>query len=341
MTVQQAAPAALRPPLPKQLQVEVTGACNLRCRMCLVRYRPPLNRVTDSMCLHTFQRLVDAVPGLTEVTLQGLGEPLMAPDLLAMVAYAAGRGISVGFNTNATLLTRRKAEQLLDAGLAWLHISVDGASAETYEAIRDQASFDRVVRHVTGLVELMRQRGVERPELEVVFVAQRSNVAELPDLVRLVAAWGIGRMWVQNISHDFSDTDPAGSYREIRDYARAEALWGEAASAASETFDRARELGERLGVDLRLPKVEAPAGARRAGEPGCDWPWRSAYVTHDGQVQPCCMIMGSDRGVLGDVRTEDFGSVWHGEGYARFRHQLLGDEPPEVCRGCSAYRGVF
>lgn len=27
------------PPLPRELQIEVTGACNLACRMCLVRYR--------------------------------------------------------------------------------------------------------------------------------------------------------------------------------------------------------------------------------------------------------------------------------------------------------------
>lgn len=32
------APAALDPPLPRELQVEVTGAGNLRCRTCLVRY---------------------------------------------------------------------------------------------------------------------------------------------------------------------------------------------------------------------------------------------------------------------------------------------------------------
>ncbi len=77
------------------------------------------------------------------------------------------------------------------------------------------------------------------------------------------------------------------------------------------------------------------------GEPGCDWPWRSAYVTHRGEVQPCCMIMGADRATLGDVGREAFADVWSGEPYARFREALLTDEPPAVCRGCSAYRRVF
>ena len=115
------------PPLPRELQVEVTGACNLRCHMCLVRYRPPLNRLTASMSFTTFRKLVDGLPDLETVTLQGLGQPLLAPDLFAMIAYATTRGIRVGFNTNGTVLTRDKAECLVESGLTWLHVSVDGA----------------------------------------------------------------------------------------------------------------------------------------------------------------------------------------------------------------------
>jgi radical SAM protein with 4Fe4S-binding SPASM domain len=94
-------------------------------------------------------------------------------------------------------------------------------------------------------------------------------------------------------------------------------------------------------VSLRLPEVEARAAARAPGQPGCDWPWRSAYVTHDAAVQPCCMIMGSDRGVLGNLEQDGFAAIWHGDAYRAFRDRLVGEEPPDVCRGCSMYRGVF
>jgi len=53
------------------------------------------------------------------------------------------------------------------------------------------------------------------------------------------------------------------------------------------------------------------------------------------------MIMGSDRALLGDLRTDDFPTIWTGERYREFRTALLGDHPPEVCRGCSLYRGTF
>lgn len=51
----------LAPPMPEHLQLEITSACNLRCTMCLVRYRPPVNRLAGAMSLDLFRRrLLDA-----------------------------------------------------------------------------------------------------------------------------------------------------------------------------------------------------------------------------------------------------------------------------------------
>jgi radical SAM protein with 4Fe4S-binding SPASM domain len=328
--------------LPRELQVEVTAACNLRCRMCLVRYRPPVDRHVASLSLDTFRRLVDAVPGVEKITLQGLGEPLMAPELFGMIEHATARGIRVGFNTNGTLLTAAAAERLVRAGLDWLHVSLDGARKVTYESIRDGADFDKVARNVRGLVEIRRRLGAGRPRLSLVFVAMRHNLRELPDVVRLAAAWGVPDVRVQNLSHSFSDTDPAGAYREIRDFAAAEAVWGDPAAPGA-VFVEARRAADALGIALRLPALqEAPPAARAPGTPGCDWPWRSSYVTHDGTVQPCCMVMGADRVSLGSLRHADFAAIWDGEAYQAFRAALLTpDAPPAVCRGCSMYRGLF
>jgi radical SAM protein with 4Fe4S-binding SPASM domain len=333
----------LAPPPPTELQVEVTGACNLACKMCLVRYRPKLGRTSGAMCFHTFKSLVDALPNLQKLTMQGLGEPLLAPDFFEMVEYATGRGISTGFNTNGTLLTPPASERLVRAGVDWLHVSLDGATAETYEGIRDGSDFAKVAANVRALVETKRRLGADRPRLMLVFVAMRRNVGELEDLVRLAASWGVGALWVQNLSHSFSDTDPSGSYREIREYAADEALWRDPDGETEATFERARRLGEELGVELRLPRLEEPTPQPRAADqPGCHWPFEGAYVTHDGKVQPCCMVMGADRAVLGQLGEDGFRAIWEGEEYRTFRAGLIGDaEPPEVCRGCSLYRRVF
>jgi radical SAM protein with 4Fe4S-binding SPASM domain len=330
------------PQLPREVQLEVTGACNLACRMCLVRYRPKLGKREGAMCFHVFKSIVDDLPELERLTLQGLGEPLLAPDFDEMVEYACARGVRVGFNTNGTFLTRERAERFVRAGVDWLHISLDGATRETYEGIRDGSDFEKVRGNIAGLVEVRRELGADRPTIQLVFVAMRRNLHELSALVRLAADLGVESVWVQNLSHSFSDTDPSGSYAEIRRFAAGEALWGEPNPEAMRRFEDAQALAQELGIDLRLPRLEEPPPVpREPGSPGCHWPFESAYVAHDGDVQPCCMVMGADRAVLGNAEREGFAAVWGNEGYRKFREALLTDDPPEVCVGCSLYRRVF
>jgi radical SAM protein with 4Fe4S-binding SPASM domain len=292
------------------------------------------------MPFETFKGIVDELPDLRAITLQGLGEPLLAPDLYRMIEYATARGISIGFNTNATLLTRARANRLIGARLDWLNISIDGATAETYESIRDGSDFQRVRRNLVGMVEAKGELEADRPALTLIFVAMRRNVAELPALVRMAADVGIDDVHVQNLSHSFVDAARLPGYEEIRTFTLEEALWAD--GRPEPAFDEARADADRLGVSLRLPRIAERAGPRRAGSPGCFWPWEEAYVHHDGRVQPCCMIMGEDRAVLGDARADGgFAAVWNADVYRSFRARLLTEDPPEVCRGCSLYRGVF
>ena len=121
--------------LPKYLQIEPVGQCNLRCQMCPIQFRkdgPPYGPPAF-MAFDTFTRLIDQLPTLEELHLQGLGEPMMHPRFFDMVAYAARKGIQVTTNSNLTLLNPARAERCVTSGLAEVHASLDGASAETYE----------------------------------------------------------------------------------------------------------------------------------------------------------------------------------------------------------------
>jgi radical SAM protein with 4Fe4S-binding SPASM domain len=309
-----------------------------------VRYAPAIGRAEGALAYEDFLELVDGLPQLRKLTLQGLGEPLLSPHLLDMVRHAAGRGVEVGFNTNGVLLKRPLAERLVAGGLGWLHVSLDGATAETYEEVRHgtdltprAGQFDRVVENLRGMVAA--RNGSARPRIQLVFVAMRRNVAELPALIELAADVGVDSVWVQNLSHDFGDTGSSEAYGPMREYVSEEALFGDAAGHAAEIFAAAADRAAALGVELRLPRLEEPG--RRQGDPGCTWPWDAAYVTHRGEVQPCCMVMGSDRATLGRLDESSFGEIWGGRAYEEFRERLLSDDPPDVCVGCSLYRRVF
>src|SRR3954469_13813828 len=173
--------------LPKFLQIEPVGQCNLRCQMCAIQFRtdgPPFGPPAF-MDFSVFTRLLDQFPDLEELQLQGLGEPMMHPRLFDMVDHAAPRVKRVSIFSNLTLLNPARAERCVASGLTELHVSIDGATAETYEYIRVRANFDRVIANVELLQDTKRRLGSETPWLRMVAVAMRQNLDEFADLVRL------------------------------------------------------------------------------------------------------------------------------------------------------------
>ena len=330
--------------LPRFLQVEPVGQCNLRCRMCPIQFRPdgPPNGPPAFMPFETFTRLVDQFEGCRELHLQGLGEPMMHPRFFDMVAYAAGKGLTVSTNSNLTLLYPAKAERCVTSGLAWLHVSIDGATAPTYEAIRVRAHFDRVARNLEALLAARARLGRAEPRLRMVTVVMRRNLGELSDLVRLAHRWQMEELFVQHLAHDFGEETLPARYRPMREFVDRETLLGEDPARVRDAFAGAREVARALGVRLRLPRVRPrrhPPGT--PGPERCDWPWRSAYVSYDGLAMPCCMVATPDRINFGSMADRPVAEVWRGEAYEAFRRQLDSDDPPAVCRSCALYAGTF
>lgn len=330
--------------LPRYVQVEPVGQCNLRCTMCSIQFRrdgPPHGPLAF-MPLERFTQLVDEFEGLEELHLQGLGEPMMHPRFWDMVAYATRKGIRVSTNSNMTLLNPRRAERCVTSGLDCLHVSVDGATADTYERIRVRARFDRLVRNVELLLETRRRLETGLPRLRMVVVVMRQNLHELPDLVRLGHRWGVEGIFVQHLCHDFGESTLPEHYAPMRDFVERETLLAEAPERIERHFGQARSLAGRLGVDLRLPRTRPRA--HPPGTPGrqrCGWPWTGAYVSYQGLAMPCCMVSTPDRINFGNMAEDGVQAIWNGEPYASFRAQLASEHPPELCRSCSIYRGTF
>lgn len=329
---------------PRFVQMEPVGQCNLRCEMCPIRFRrdgPPWGPPA-LMDFGVFARLLDQFPGLEELHLQGLGEPMLHPRFFDMVARAAARGVKVSANSNCTLLGGRRAERLVDSGLDALHVSIDGATRATYEGIRAGARFWRVLRGVRRVVRARARRGSATPRLRVVTVAMSRNLEELEGVVRLAARLGVPSVFVQHLAHDFAEEGLPARYRPMRRHVEEQTLLNADPARVEAAFARARAAAAREGVDLRLPALKMVEHA--PGTPGrdrCDWPWRGAYVSYQGLAMPCCMVATPDRANLGAMAERGVDAVWNGPAYRRFRAALGSARPPDVCRSCSLYRGTF
>ncbi|HEX5438752.1 MAG TPA: radical SAM protein [Gemmatimonadaceae bacterium] len=330
--------------LPTYVQMEPVGQCNLRCQMCPIQFRedgPPYGPPAF-MAFEEFTRILDQFTECTELHLQGLGEPTMHPRFFEMIEYAVAKNIRVTTNTNLTLLTAERATRCVTSGLAEIHVSIDGATAATYERIRVHAHHERVVRNLERLIVTRERLGSTHPAVQLVLVVMRQNLHELPELVRLAHGWSVNTVFVQHLCHDFGESALPTRYRPMREFVDAQTLLNEDPARVERYFTEARTLAGQLGVDLRLPRTSPrlhPPGT--PGPTRCDWPWRGAYVSYQGSSMPCCMISTPDRLNFGSMAEQGVEAIWTGDAYRRFREQLASDEPPEVCRSCAVYRGVF
>ena len=331
-------------PLPRFIQIEPVGQCNLRCRMCPIQYRsdgaPGQPRAFIDEAL--FRELIDQFEGAEELQLQGLGEPMLHPRFFHMVRYASGRGLRVSTNTNLTVLTEAGAEECVRSGLHTLHVSLDGATAETYQAIRLRARFERVLRNLRRLMQARERLHGNLPHVRLVAVVMRRNLHELPGLVRLAYEEGVEALSVQHLCHDFGESSLPAQYKPMRAFVDEETLQHEDPQRIAHCFDEARATARELNVELRLPKVTPrlhPPGT--SGRTRCDWPWRGAYVSYDGKAMPCCMVATPDRIHFGDMAQDGVAAVWNNREYSSFREQLASGPPPEVCASCAVYSGTF
>ncbi len=311
---------------PREVYIEPTNRCNELCQTCP---RTFFTREPEAdLDLERFVSVLDQFPDVERVVLHGLGEPLLARDLPAMVAEANRRGARVLFNTNALALHRRLAERLVAAGLDELRVSMDAADRRTYLAIRGIDGYEKALRRTADFCRLLRVLGAERPRVSLVFMAMRENLAELPAVIERAGGMGVRTVVLQRLVHFESGLA-----------VEAQSLMGDDASVLAECQEAAARSGVELAGTGGFSPADSltPVDARRPWS-GCTRPWRSTYVTANGNVLPCCFAPFTttdyDGVVLGNVFERPMGEIWNGSEYEAFQRAHASDDPPECCRGC-------
>jgi len=173
---------------PIHLDIETTNHCNLRCTMCphsLDTYEMKKGYFDFTLYRNILGECREH--GLRSLKLNIRGEPLLHRRLVDMVALAKEMGIlEVMFNTNGLLLTPEKTRALVEAGLDYLIVSIDGATPETYNKIRQGGDFHRLKENLEYFLEYRRERRLAKPLLRLQFVEMEENAHEVP---RYLAMW--------------------------------------------------------------------------------------------------------------------------------------------------------
>lgn len=114
--------------------VEITNRCNLSCLHCANSSGEPC---PDELTTEEILSLIDTLSGMgvTRIVLTG-GEPLLHPDLYAIIDHAKKAPMTVDIFTNGTLLTKEIIEKMKQHGVRKIATSIDSMTESVHDTFR-------------------------------------------------------------------------------------------------------------------------------------------------------------------------------------------------------------
>ena len=127
---------------PYVIYIDPCDSCNFRCKFCpsgnLELMKKTKGRGHGPMDFEVYKGIIDSLQEFPDpvrvIRLYKEGEPLVNPRFADMVRYAkaSSKVQRVDTTTNASLLTKERSLEIIDAGLDRINISVEGINSDQY-----------------------------------------------------------------------------------------------------------------------------------------------------------------------------------------------------------------
>jgi MoaA/NifB/PqqE/SkfB family radical SAM enzyme len=335
---------------PKTIYWSVNSVCNLHCKMCDVgTFNEEANffknlridRKLHEISLERFRSVTDEVADFRPMFSITATEPLMYKPLGEAIAYARHRGLEVAVTTGGYDLLQR-AEELAEAGLTRLNVSIDGPPT-VHNQIRGRKDvFARATSGIVKFYEAARRRGC-KPEIICNFTIINMNYNRLEEFFDSVRELPVLRFNFTYMS--FVTEDMAAAHN---------ALWGHKYRASINSLSEEVRPG-MVDVDVlyeQMLAVQRKGGDRVAflpfldreqlrryfydpnafmGHLRCMSSWVIAQILADGEVIPYTRCYHVP---FGNINESAFMDIWNGEAARRWRRDLRAEGRFPACTRC-------
>ncbi|WP_027186543.1 radical SAM protein [Desulfovibrio inopinatus] len=302
--------------LPVMMDIEPDSRCNFRCIMCARAKEGVKAKGSPRLKLEDFKKFMDANPQFVEVKVQGVGEPLLNPDIFDMISYAISRDTWVRTTVNGSLLHKNENyKRLIDSGIGEVQTSFDGTTKETFERIRVGSDFDRIVANLKLMNDYAAK--MDRDYTRMWVLLQNNNRSELLDFITLAAKMGFRRLTYSVVLTGWGEED-------CFDNLKTKAF-------SDEEEGKILEKARKEGIDVSVWnctdrfRVDSP-------ETVCPVPFTRAFIASDLRIIPCGTIGYSQDVNYGQAL--DFKKHWNSKIYRAFRRAHLTGNIPAFCREC-------
>lgn len=319
----------------------ITRDCNLRCKHCYIKAKPGAH--PDEWTLEEGIRFIDEMAELEiPMLIVTGGEPLASEYFYPFAFHAKEKGVRMVISTNGTMITPERAQLLKEAGIRYVGVSLDAASAEKHDAFRGvEGSFDAALQGVQNAMDAGLKTGLR-------ITIHKDNWQEVPDLLDLAVEMGVPRFCLYHLV-------PTGRGENIAEW---DITPKQRTEVLRQLYDKAIELRDKeieiLTTDspmdgvyiLERLKEEDPDRVDQVRQlleisGGCSIGNKVANVDYLGNVNPCHF---TPQKTVGNVREQPFNEIWNKQPseilieLRRQKEKLEGKcgicDYKDVCGGC-------
>lgn len=291
--------------MPEHVMIEPTSHCNLKCPLCPTG-NDTIGRPRGFMSYTEYTRIVDQLaPYCRQIELFSYGESFLHKDAFDMIKYAKRLDMRVIVSTNGYVFRGPHAvDNLIDSGLDYLRVGLDGMSQETYSVFRKGGDLAPLIEGLRSLAAGKERRQVSHPTLELQFIVIRANEHEI-DEVRSFASELNAVLRLKSIG-----------LRDLQAHPE-DKEWLPANTAYSR-YDGS---------------VLAGATRKDRSKPGrCYHPWKRLVINWDGSTSPCCYDPSASHS-YGNVIDASVRRAWRSQTARTFRTQHDAGKVP-MCVNC-------
>lgn len=302
----------------QQLFWECTLRCNLKCRHCGSSCN--YNDSRGEMPLEDFLLVLDEIKKFTTSPILVIttgGEPLLREDICQCGKEITQRGFYWGLVTNGLLLNKKKLNELLDAGLNSISVSIDGLR-DTHNWMRcSESSYD----HAIHAVDLLSKTS-SKLTWDVITCINQRNISQLQVMLNELISHGVKRWKIFTVF-------PMGRANEDEEmFLSKEQL--------IVLFDFIKDIRKRqplkisYGCEGFLGRYEFEV---RDSHYFCAAGINVASILHDGSISGCLSIRYDYK--QGNIYKDSFIDVWNNL-FRKYRE--LDWKKTGVCSDCEAWR---
>jgi MoaA/NifB/PqqE/SkfB family radical SAM enzyme len=299
---------------PYLLIIDPCNYCNLQCPLCPTGIGQ-LGREQAMLSFEHFRQYFDPfAPYLFEAYMHNWGESLLNKQVFKMIEHAQESNVGTNLSSNMVKTSSDDIDKLLDCGLEYLVVSLDGTSQETYVQYRVRGNYERVVENMSELLRRRQARGKKTPKVEWQFIVMKQNQHQVAEAEALSRKLGV----------DYMRFIPVGMPFEFRNRKQVADQW-------YPTEFEGRTFSDHTEQQFGQAAKPAP----------CFYLYRSVVVNPDGGVSPCCVVYKKNRDFAELTPGIDVHAMWNNEKYhsarSLYSSTVLPNRRATVCDVCDIF----